>query len=183
MKTEQTEKTEGFGGAERTEKKRIPRPRKVSRGPRQAGQAHGRQEARQPQRKQELIKTDGSRQLPAVSAQAADKKVGAKRTAPRGKKEENTSQAKVKIIPLGGLEQIGMNITAFECEDSIVIVDCGLAGDRSGNTGCHLSGAEHRQSQGVCDYPRTRRPYRRSAVYFKEDQCAGVRDKIDDRTD
>ena len=127
MKTEQTEKTEGFGGAERTEKKRIPRPRKVSRGPRQAGQAHGRQEARQPQRKQELIKTDGSRQLPAVSAQAADKKVGAKRTAPRGKKEENTSQAKVKIIPLGGLEQIGMNITAFECEDSIVIVDCGLA--------------------------------------------------------
>lgn len=127
MKTEQTEKTEGFGGAERTEKKRIPRPRKVSRGPRQAGQARGRQEARQPQRKQELIKTDGSRQLPAVSAQAADKKVGAKRTAPRGKKEENTSQAKVKIIPLGGLEQIGMNITAFECEDSIVIVDCGLA--------------------------------------------------------
>ena len=34
---------------------------------------------------------------------------------------------KVKIIPLGGLEQIGMNITAFECEDSIIIVDCGLA--------------------------------------------------------
>lgn len=34
---------------------------------------------------------------------------------------------KVKIIPLGGLEQIGMNITAFECDDSIIIVDCGLA--------------------------------------------------------
>ncbi|MEE1228378.1 MAG: ribonuclease J [Lachnospiraceae bacterium] len=33
----------------------------------------------------------------------------------------------VKIIPLGGLEQIGMNITAFEYEDSIIIVDCGLA--------------------------------------------------------
>ncbi len=31
------------------------------------------------------------------------------------------------IIPLGGLEQIGMNITAFEYEDSIIIVDCGLA--------------------------------------------------------
>ena len=39
-----------------------------------------------------------------------------------------TSQAsKLKIIPLGGLEQIGMNITAFEYEDSIVVVDCGLA--------------------------------------------------------
>ena len=33
----------------------------------------------------------------------------------------------MKIIPLGGLEQIGMNITAFESEDSIIIVDCGLA--------------------------------------------------------
>ena len=35
--------------------------------------------------------------------------------------------SKLKIIPLGGLEQIGMNITAFEYEDSIVVVDCGLA--------------------------------------------------------
>ncbi|MCR4599011.1 MAG: ribonuclease J [Acetatifactor sp.] len=31
------------------------------------------------------------------------------------------------MIPLGGLEQIGMNITAFEYEDSIIVVDCGLA--------------------------------------------------------
>ncbi|MEG7529849.1 MAG: ribonuclease J [Hungatella sp.] len=45
-------------------------------------------------------------------------------------KQENKKQNsdnKVKIIPLGGLEQIGMNITAFEYEDSIIIVDCGLA--------------------------------------------------------
>lgn len=33
----------------------------------------------------------------------------------------------LRIIPLGGLEQIGMNITAFEYDDSIVVVDCGLA--------------------------------------------------------
>ena len=33
----------------------------------------------------------------------------------------------VKVIPLGGLEQIGMNMTAFESEDSIIVVDCGLA--------------------------------------------------------
>ena len=37
------------------------------------------------------------------------------------------SSSKLKIIPLGGLEQIGMNITAFEYEDSIIVVDCGLA--------------------------------------------------------
>ncbi|MBD5540451.1 MAG: ribonuclease J [Lachnospiraceae bacterium] len=42
------------------------------------------------------------------------------------KKEKNPS-SKLKIIPLGGLEQIGMNITAFEYEDSIVVVDCGLS--------------------------------------------------------
>jgi ribonuclease J len=40
-------------------------------------------------------------------------------------KQHNT--AKLKIIPLGGLEQIGMNITAFEYEDSIIVVDCGLS--------------------------------------------------------
>lgn len=31
------------------------------------------------------------------------------------------------MIPLGGLEQIGMNITAIEYDDSIVVVDCGLS--------------------------------------------------------
>ena len=40
------------------------------------------------------------------------------------KKENN---GKLRIIPLGGLEKIGMNITAFEYEDSIIVVDCGLA--------------------------------------------------------
>lgn len=34
---------------------------------------------------------------------------------------------KLKIIPLGGLEQIGMNITAFEYGDDIIVVDCGLS--------------------------------------------------------
>lgn len=33
----------------------------------------------------------------------------------------------VKVIPLGGLEQIGMNMTALEYGDSIIVVDCGLA--------------------------------------------------------
>ncbi len=37
------------------------------------------------------------------------------------------ADSKLKIIPLGGLEQIGMNITAFEYEDSIIVVDCGLS--------------------------------------------------------
>lgn len=40
---------------------------------------------------------------------------------------KNVNHSKLKIIPLGGLEQIGMNITVFEYEDSIVVVDCGLS--------------------------------------------------------
>ena len=40
---------------------------------------------------------------------------------------KETNHNKVKIIPLGGLEQIGMNMTAFEYEDSIIVVDCGMA--------------------------------------------------------
>ncbi len=44
------------------------------------------------------------------------------------KQQNKQSQnAKVKIIPLGGLEQIGLNITAIEYEDSIIVIDCGLA--------------------------------------------------------
>ena len=39
----------------------------------------------------------------------------------------NVNNSKLRIIPLGGLEAIGMNITAFEFEDSIVVVDCGLS--------------------------------------------------------
>ncbi len=61
--------------------------------------------------------------LPAV-------KEAGERKAPVRKPSRNTqkeAKSKLKIIPLGGLEQIGMNITAFEYEDSIIVVDCGLA--------------------------------------------------------
>ncbi|MBP5184429.1 MAG: ribonuclease J [Lachnospiraceae bacterium] len=43
------------------------------------------------------------------------------------KKENNEKPSKLRVIPLGGLEQIGMNITALEYGDSIIVVDCGLA--------------------------------------------------------
>ncbi len=42
-------------------------------------------------------------------------------------KKEKTGEEFVRVVPLGGLEQIGMNITAFETETSIIVVDCGLA--------------------------------------------------------
>ena len=43
------------------------------------------------------------------------------------KKDGSVLADKIKIIPLGGLEQIGMNITAFEYGNTIIVVDCGLS--------------------------------------------------------
>ena len=42
-------------------------------------------------------------------------------------KNKDNQIERVKIIPLGGLEQIGMNITAIEYGDSIVVIDCGMS--------------------------------------------------------
>ena len=44
------------------------------------------------------------------------------------KKEEGIfKKSKLKIIPLGGIQEIGKNITVFEYEDEMVVVDCGLS--------------------------------------------------------
>ena len=54
------------------------------------------------------------------------------------KKIEQENASRLKIIPLGGLEQIGLNITAFEYEDSIIVVDCGLSFPEDGMLGIDL---------------------------------------------
>ena len=59
-----------------------------------------------------------------------------KQRSPRTKRRtrrENTENrsifksSKLKIIPLGGLHEIGKNITVFEYEDEIIVVDCGIS--------------------------------------------------------
>lgn len=71
---------------------------------------------------------DTQKAVPAVKDARISKDIKApapvKRPARMAKKD---GTGKLKIIPLGGLEQIGMNITAFEYDDTIIIVDCGLA--------------------------------------------------------
>ena len=66
-------------------------------------------------------------------------KEGEKKTTKRpynrkNKKVENTKKGgkifkepRLKIIPLGGLHEIGKNITVFEYENEIIVVDCGLS--------------------------------------------------------
>ena len=65
---------------------------------------------------------------------------------PRGNaRRGRKGTSKLKIIPLGGLEQIGMNITAFEYEDSIVVVDCGLAFPEDDMLGIEIGRASCRE--------------------------------------
>ena len=54
--------------------------------------------------------------------------------APKPKKDRLT----VKIIPLGGTDGIGRNMTVFEFEDDIIIVDCGLSFPEGGMFGVDL---------------------------------------------
>ena len=63
--------------------------------------------------------------LPAVSKKPKEtsREVKPRKTV----KETKKPVSGLKIIPLGGLEHIGMNITAFEYEDSIIVVDCGMS--------------------------------------------------------
>lgn len=43
------------------------------------------------------------------------------------KEQVNFKKENLKIIPLGGLLEIGKNITVFEYKEDIILVDCGLA--------------------------------------------------------
>ena len=59
-------------------------------------------------------------------------KAGKSNTTQRRKTTRNTNKSifkksKLKIIPLGGLHEIGKNITVFEYENEIIVVDCGLS--------------------------------------------------------
>ena len=67
------------------------------------------------------------------TAKKPQKETAKKAARAAGNKKAKTAGAghspapSVRIIPLGGLDRIGMNITAIETEESIVVVDCGVA--------------------------------------------------------
>ncbi len=68
-------------------------------------------------------------QIPATQASAytenknTDKKTATKKKAGRPPIDPN---AKLRIIPLGGLSEVGKNITAIEYGDDMIVVDCGM---------------------------------------------------------
>ena len=48
---------------------------------------------------------------------------------------KNTTASALKIIPLGGLHEIGKNTCVFEYGDEIILLDAGLAFPTDGCTG------------------------------------------------
>ena len=101
------------------QRRTAPKNANAAKGQEQHQENAGGQKAAAPQKS---ANTQKPKQVPAKSQK--DGKSPAKQPSKASKKD---GRGKLKIIPLGGLEQIGMNITAFEYEDSIIVVDCGLA--------------------------------------------------------
>ena len=118
----------------RNNRSRGPRRPRTAAPKRAEGAESSENEKTQEERKP---KTPRGTRSTAARAEKTEKTVRAERSAknekpartPKAKNvlADTSSKPKVRIIPLGGLEQIGMNITAFEYEDTIVVVDCGLA--------------------------------------------------------
>ena len=67
--------------------------------------------------KKETDKKEGDLKVTRKSAKVGKRSV----------KKEIFKASKLKIIPLGGLHEIGKNITVFEYENEIIVVDCGLS--------------------------------------------------------
>lgn len=90
---------------------------------------------RKPRRKQNFEKKvpkENEKNLKAEKKEKIDKVEKRERTKRKSrfskeKEEIRFKKSPLKIIPLGGLLEIGKNITVFEYEDEIIVVDCGLA--------------------------------------------------------
>ena len=77
-------------------------------------------------KKKQTKKSDKSKPQKASSNKSETKNKTAKKSG-GSKKTKNKITQPVRIISLGGLEEIGKNITLYECGEDIIIVDCGMA--------------------------------------------------------
>lgn len=126
-RSEKPQSDESAAEAVGTEKPRAPKkPRRKPQGERAESERSA--ASGKPAEKAEQKEKRAPRRNPRKKAPAGQLAELLKRAKlPKAHNIHLDPKAKVKIIPLGGLEQIGMNITAFECNDTIIVVDCGIA--------------------------------------------------------
>lgn len=110
------------------------RPRQQARQPKPAQKQQPKAEAPQAQEKMTAAPQPKKTGTPAQQPKKADaavqqqKKSNGKQQRRGGQKRPKTaSKPSVKAYFLGGLNEIGKNFTVFECQDDMIIVDCGLA--------------------------------------------------------
>ena len=97
-------------------KQPAPKPSKAPAQPKRAGQPAARQPAR---------RAKGASQAgPEVAA--AQKAMTPRRAPARRGRRSGSDAVPVKIMPLGGLGEVGKNITLYECQGDMILVDCGL---------------------------------------------------------
>ena len=84
------------------------------------------QKQKEQQEKQQLIKVKKREELNSET-KANTRRTTTKKTNKKNEKEFDFKKSTIKIIPLGGLHEIGKNITIFEYEEDIILVDAGLA--------------------------------------------------------
>ena len=83
----------------------------------------------EPQAESKQNSENGKRSARSVSAKSqgrGQRTALRQANAPRQPKEPSR-KTPVKIIPLGGLNEIGKNCTAIECANDMIIIDCGMA--------------------------------------------------------
>ncbi len=112
--------------AEKPDKMKLPAMQKKNKRASAAGKAAQGKNAKMAAEKSVVESTEKSstkqtRKAQSSRANSTKKSRGADLTV---RYDEN---AKLRIIPLGGLNEIGKNMTAIECGDDIIVIDCGIA--------------------------------------------------------
>ncbi len=83
-------------------------------------------EQKQTKKNQNKFSKSASKKKDTVK-NSQSKITGSKKTQTKKQQTNRAPKTPLKIIPLGGLGEIGKNITAYEYKDDIILVDCGMA--------------------------------------------------------